>query len=128
VSETCLHGWRGSHIQEPICDPCPKCGLRSLFIGKGGYLTCSSLQCEQPGVGREMENLSRRCAAAESRLARLVEALEFYADPTTYFAIGFFPDPPNGEFMDDFDETELGHKPGKLARTVLRELEESDGE
>ncbi len=50
---------------------------------------------------------------------KLRKALEFYADPETYFAIGFFPDPPNGEFMDDFSETELGYKPGKRARIAL---------
>ncbi|NIT77287.1 MAG: hypothetical protein GWN58_22810 [Anaerolineae bacterium] len=49
----------------------------------------------------------------------LQQALSFYADPETYFAIGFFPDPPNGEFMDDFSETELGVKPGKRARIAL---------
>lgn len=50
---------------------------------------------------------------------KLIDALVFYADPDTYFAIGFFPDPPCGPFMEDFSETPLGDKPGKLARTVL---------
>lgn len=51
---------------------------------------------------------------------KLREALEFYADPETYFAIGFFPDNPAGDFMDDFEETEeLGFKPGKRARAAL---------
>ncbi len=54
----------------------------------------------------------------------VIEALRFYADPDTYFAIGFFPDPPNGEFMDDFEETHLGAKPGKRARAALKALEE----
>jgi hypothetical protein len=48
-------------------------------------------------------------------------ALEFYADPETYLAVGFLPDPPCGPFMDDFDETEFGQKPGALARKVLYE-------
>lgn len=51
---------------------------------------------------------------------RLREALEFYADPETYFAIGFWPDPPCGAFIDDGSETMgLGMKPGKRARIVL---------
>jgi hypothetical protein len=55
-----------------------------------------------------------------SELEKLRKALEFYANPETYFAIGFFPDPPNGEFMDDFSDTgELGMKPGKRARVAL---------
>lgn len=50
----------------------------------------------------------------------LAEALGFYADPETYFAIGFLPDPPCGEFMEDFDHTEeLGVKPGHRARAAL---------
>jgi hypothetical protein len=27
---------------------CPACGWASLFIGEGGYLTCSRLECPQP--------------------------------------------------------------------------------
>lgn len=56
-----------------------------------------------------------------ARAERYREALEFYADPETYFAIGFFPDPPCGEFMDDFEDVgpQLGSKPGKRARRAL---------
>jgi hypothetical protein len=53
------------------------------------------------------------------QIKRLIKALEFYADPKTYFAIGFFPDRPCGDFMEDFDETEFGWKPGKRARAAL---------
>lgn len=53
-------------------------------------------------------------------LAELEEVLKFYADPATYFAIAFIPDRPCGDFMDDFDETELGPKPGAKARAALR--------
>jgi hypothetical protein len=48
-----------------------------------------------------------------------VKALGFYADPGTYAAIGFLPDPPCGDFLDDFEDTELGRKPGKRARAAL---------
>lgn len=51
---------------------------------------------------------------------RHLEAVEFYADPDTYFAIGIFPDPPCGDFIEDFSETELGYKPGRMAREALR--------
>lgn len=61
-----------------------------------------------------------------TRMQRYEAALGFYADPETYFAIGFFPDPPCGEFMDDFEETkDLGAKPGKRARAALDEPEAS---
>lgn len=55
-----------------------------------------------------------------ARILRLEETLGFYADPATYFAIGFFPDLPTGPFIDDFSETELGSKPGKMAREALK--------
>lgn len=62
-------------------------------------------------------------------VAALKEALEFYADPTTYFAIGFWPDPPCGEFAEDFSEDHgsdeaPGFRPGKRAREALHAYEE----
>lgn len=54
-------------------------------------------------------------------ILKLIKALAFYGDPATYFAVGFLPDPPNGPIMDDFSDTDLGKKPGKLAREVLEE-------
>ena len=49
--------------------------------------------------------------------------LEFYAEPDTYYAIGFFPDPPCGDFMDDFTNVDSGSvygmKPGRRAREAL---------
>jgi hypothetical protein len=59
---------------------------------------------------------------------RLRAALEFYADPESYAGIGFFPDPPCGDFADDFsddhgNEEFPGHRPGKRARTALSHLE-----
>lgn len=57
---------------------------------------------------------------------QVLDALQFYADPETYFAIAFIPDPPAGEFMDDFSETIcLGRKPGKTAREVLEAMDTS---
>ena len=60
-------------------------------------------------------------AEARAEAARLRVALEFYADPGTYFAIGFFHDPPCGAFMEDFEDmgSQLGMKPGKRARAAL---------
>ena len=63
-------------------------------------------------------------------MKRLTETLEFYADPDTYVAIGFFPDSPCGEFADDFsDEFDPGYaKPGKRARAALAPAPETQGE
>ncbi len=64
--------------------------------------------------------LIQRVETLKNKLIKCEEALTFYADPETYFAIGFLPDHPTGEFINDFSETELGYKPGKLARETLR--------
>jgi hypothetical protein len=65
-----------------------------------------------------------------TRLKSAEETLAFYGDPETYFAIGFLPDRPCGEFEDDFEELDgaLGHpgggswtKPGKRARAYFKD-------
>jgi len=40
------------------------------------------------------------------------EAVDFYADPESYHAIGFMVDPPAGAFADDFSEPEEHQDPG----------------
>lgn len=55
---------------------------------------------------------------------RLADALRFYADPESYFGIGFFTDPPCGNFANDCNEVAdaTGYvymRPGKLARAAL---------
>jgi len=51
---------------------------------------------------------------------QLMEALKFYADPDTWFAVGLLSDPPNGDIMEDFSEMENGQWcPGRKARVTL---------
>ena len=78
-----------------------------------------------------MVAMKERAEQAERQLAGVVEALEFYADPETYFGIAFAADRPAGGFDEDFEELsgELGHpdggtwvKPGKRARQALANL------
>ena len=63
----------------------------------------------------------RQLAAFE----QVLSALAFYADADTYHAIGFFPDPPCGDLMEDFSEhgdrlyPEGDQRPGKRAREAL---------
>lgn len=62
----------------------------------------------------------------KEKIIKLSEALCFYADPDTYFAIGFLADKPCGEFIDDFSDDHGFNDydrsmPGKLAREVLFE-------
>jgi hypothetical protein len=63
----------------------------------------------------------------EVRLARkatkvALDALVFYADPETYFAISYSVDSLAGAFMKDFGPTDLGTKPGKRARRAIDKL------
>jgi len=63
------------HATLRIADKCPTCGVQSLFIGTGGHLTCSSLQCKEPGVTRGWE---RRVAAAVTvEMERCTEVFAF---------------------------------------------------
>lgn len=73
----------------------------------------------------------RRLKMLEWVAPEAVEALVFYADPDTYVAIGFFSDPPCGEFAADgayftlegerCDEDTPGARwrPGERARKAL---------
>lgn len=40
---------------ETIRNRCPACGHDTLFIGSGGWLTCSWLQCRNPGLDGAFE-------------------------------------------------------------------------
>lgn len=70
----CRHGWRGSSISEAIVTPCPTCGLRSLFIGSGGHLTCASVPtdlspgCPEPVVEDAVEELKTRIDRLQAEL------------------------------------------------------------
>jgi hypothetical protein len=68
----------------------------------------------------------RELTKARMEIARLVTALEFYAEPDNYFATTFLFDPPCGEFRDDFSRdrwTKLRQfdraMPGKRARRAI---------
>lgn len=64
----------------------------------------------------------------DEEVALMLETLLFYAEPDTYFAIGFWPDRPCGELMDDFSETQDQNGfdkvvPGKRARELFDKLD-----
>lgn len=77
-------------------------------------------------------------------LETLLEALDFYANPDTYWACSFIFDRPTGGFDDDFsDHKEYGdfldgntpdcyyedrERPGMTARKALREFLEKERE
>ena len=43
--------------QPRIADRCPTCGWQSLFIGAGGWLTCSVIGCKRPALQQGIEDL-----------------------------------------------------------------------
>lgn len=60
----CEHAFRGMDTSARIATPCPACGRSSLFIGKGGWLTCSRTACRAPGA---INDAAQDVAAAEAR-------------------------------------------------------------
>jgi hypothetical protein len=128
--------------KKPILgDICPDCdGEGEVFVGisipdSEGYDTCQTcngkkrlptveelrkMHMDAIDLHADVSRLKDELQQYKGRLRRFERALEYYADPDTYFAIGFFPDHPCGEFMGDFSEcAPLGKKPGKRARIAL---------
>ena len=33
---------------------CPACGIKSLFLASGGYVTCANLGCPNPGAASDL--------------------------------------------------------------------------
>lgn len=85
--------------------------------------------------GRQASTMREACEMVKlmkAEVETLREALEFYADPDTYFAIGFMSDPPCGDFLTDISECVDSYgldqtKPGMRARTALAAREASKG-
>jgi hypothetical protein len=80
--------------------------------GEGGQS-----ECVCGGSGRAVD----AAEYLQRRLLRAEEALDFYADPDTYFACAFLFDPPCGAFHEDFSRVEgdTTDRPGKRAREAL---------
>lgn len=54
--------------QPRIVTRCPSCGHQTLFIGSGGHLTCSWLECRDPGVESAIEALRAERDRFDTRL------------------------------------------------------------
>lgn len=52
-----------------ITTRCPTCGGQTLFVGSGGHLTCSWIECRNPSIGHAIE----RYKAIEAVLAQFVD-------------------------------------------------------
>lgn len=58
-------------MTERIVTRCPTCDFQTLFVGSGGHLTCSRLECSNPSVASSIAKLK----SAESRADALSEKL-----------------------------------------------------
>jgi len=110
----------GDYVRVKNSDPV-RVGRVVKFIGEPPQERCmlDVGDCNPCYNQSDLEKLSDRDVIKELR-----EALCFYADPESYFAIGFLPDSPCGEFIEDFSEVEEAYigktvRPGKLAREVI---------
>lgn len=43
-----------------ITTRCPSCGCQTLFIGTGGHLTCSLIDCQCPSVASKIAELQAK--------------------------------------------------------------------
>lgn len=57
-----------------ITTRCPSCGHQTLFIGDGGHLTCSWLDCTEPGVETAIKKLQGKSTAYDLLEATLIAA------------------------------------------------------
>ena len=74
-------------MMSEIKTPCPSCGSKSLFIGTGGHLTCSWLECPEPGVERAIAALKGELANEQSKhnfalalMQKAIDAADIYRD------------------------------------------------
>ena len=58
--------------EQMIVTPCPSCGGKTLFVGSGGHLTCSWLECKEPVVRIAIAKLKRATDALSVLDARYV--------------------------------------------------------
>lgn len=102
---------------------------RALAEARAEYQRgADNLMAEIGKQEREAMEARRERDEVWAALREATEALSFYADPETYFAIGFFPDQPCGAFIDDFEEIDGVERPGKQARAALTRAEALVGE
>ncbi len=122
-----LHKKAVGAIKGIILEECPTAALREENEALKNLL--ADRTCEEEMATAYWKDL-------KEDNARLREALDFYADPDTYFAISFMADPPHGDFLDDASEVErygegenemIVTKPGKRARAALAATEQCPG-
>ena len=61
-------------VEQPrITTRCPSCGHQTLFIGSGGHLTCSWLECKAPSLDDFLDEAAAHLQALQQENERLVD-------------------------------------------------------
>lgn len=68
--------------EEKIMTRCPSCGSRSLFIGKGGLLTCAVLECKSPSLEATIEGMREEIRLDDELLAERDKVLDALPCPS----------------------------------------------
>ena len=74
------------------------------------------------GQRRQIEKWKDEVKLARRVAGIAMDALTFYGDPDTYWAIGFVCDRPCGDLRKDFEIIDGRARPGKRARRALSKL------
>lgn len=104
-------------------------GDMSLDDRTGAEMAIALIRSEADVSKRQRDEARAEADRLRALAVRLRDALAFYADPDTYFAVGFFPDPPCGAIMDDWSTHGTpgyaadDERPGWVARTALADPE-----
>lgn len=89
----------GKQLQEQgelVQGNCPACGMHTLFLGAGGYVTCSLVDCPMPDAA------SRLLEKAElDHIVRLEDRHWTAEHPLMERILGTLLDCPIGRFIED---------------------------
>lgn len=105
-------GWVRTHL-----DGRPNPGVNFVTVDDPNLYSSSGTYTSAPANLYLTDNTSM--TSAGELIEKLARALDFYADPDTYFAVAVVGDPPCGEFVNDFSEVDGEMRPGRRAREAL---------
>ena len=61
---------------ERISMRCPSCHGGFIFIGSGGYLTCSYVDCPEPDVAKKVEQIEASLTSARAIMQKFVDKVD----------------------------------------------------
>lgn len=72
-------------VDEQLQNKCPSCGWKTLFIGNGGWITCSNLDCKHPDLDSAVQDLiTQEKQNLLDEVAEQAKEQNTFASPTTY--------------------------------------------